>query len=247
MKSEATSNGSPTKSVGDCNINNLESDEKQNLCQHQKEINVNKFELLNLKFDSILVVSFSGLMKCANISDEFFFLQTDSLPGNSGAQTGSRFSKWFHCGTNNYNQSSGSNFFQAFLSNNALCNKRFPQQNQKRHSGQLFATYGSPGVHPSEFYDPQQQGHVGDYFNTAFKRLVDMVAKNRANNILTQQQYLMQLLNKNQQSAILRRMVMNNPAGAAVLHLYAAVRIGHRTGHQQQQQHRPLKNAIIWN
>lgn len=202
VESVATSNGSsppparstPTKSVTDCN-NNME-DEKQKLAQqHPNGVNVNNFEEF-MKFDSLL----------------------GSDSGN-GAQTGSRFSKWFRRGTNGFNQSTGQNFRQAFLSNNdAFGNNRFPhqqnqqqqpqqQQQQQRHFGQHPSGYGNR-FHPAESFD----GHFGaDESNNAFKRLVDMVAQNRAsNNLLAQQQYLMQLLNKNQQSEILRRMLMKN-------------------------------------
>ncbi|XP_039447050.1 protein cup-like [Culex pipiens pallens] len=214
VESVATSNGSsppparstPTKSVGDCN-NNLEGDEKQRMGQRDG-VNVNNFEEF-MKFDSIL--------------------GTDSGAGTSGVQSGSRFSKWFRRGANGYNQSSGANFRQAFLSNSdAFGNSRFPQQqNQQRHYGQQSAAYGNRGFHPSESYDPQQQGHFGDESSTAFKRLVDMVAQNRAsNNLLAQQQYLMQLLNKNQQSEILRRMLMKNAVDNVVAD----------TNQQQQQQ-----------
>lgn len=201
VESVATSNGSsppparstPTKGVGDCN-NNLEGDEKHKLSQqHRDGVNVNNFEEF-MKFDSIL--------------------GTDTGSGSNSAQSGSRFSKWFRRGTNGYNQSTGSNFRQAFLSNNdAFGNNRFPQQNQhqqQRLFGSQSAAYGNRNYHPSESYDPHQ-GHFGDESSNAFKRLVDMVAQNRAsNNLLAQQQYLMQLLNKNQQSEILRRMLMKN-------------------------------------
>lgn len=188
VESVATSNGSsppparstPTKGVGDSNNNNL-------------DVNVNNFEEF-MKFDSIL--------------------GTDSGPSNNGAQSGSRFSKWFRRGTNGYNQSTGSSFRQAFLSNNdAFGNNRFPQQNHNHHQRHFGPqqSYGNRTFHPSESYDPQQ-GHFGDdSSSTAFKRLVEMVAQNHAsNNLLAQQQYLMQLLNKNQQSEILRRMLMKN-------------------------------------
>lgn len=199
VESVATSNGSsppparstPTKSVTDSN-NNLEGDEKQKLSQqHPNGVNVNNFEEF-MKFDSIL--------------------GSDSSASNISAQSGSRFSKWFRRGTNGYNQSTGANFRQAFLSNNdAFGNNRFSQhQNQQRHFGPQSAAYANRGFHPSESFD-QQQGHFGDESNTAFKRLVDMVAHNRiSNNLMAQQQYLMQLLNKNQQSEILRRMLMKN-------------------------------------
>uniref|UniRef100_A0A1Q3EV78 Putative nucleocytoplasmic shuttling protein for mrna cap-binding eif4e n=1 Tax=Culex tarsalis TaxID=7177 RepID=A0A1Q3EV78_CULTA len=196
VESVATSNGSsppparstPTKGVGDFNNNNLDEERQKLSQQHRDGVNVNNFEQF-MKFDSIL--------------------GTDSGSGNNGAQSGSRFSKWFRRGTNGYNQSTGSNFRQAFLSNNdAFGNNRFNQQ--QRHFGPQPAAYGNRSFNPSEFYDPQQ-GHYGDESSTAFKRLVDMVAQNRAsNNLLAQQQYLMQLLNKNQQSEILRRMLMKN-------------------------------------
>lgn len=194
VESVATSNGSsppparstPTKSVADCN-NNLE-DEKQKLNQqHPNGVNVNNFEEF-MKFDSLL--------------------GSDSGSVN-GAQ--SRFSKWFRRGTNGFNQSTGQNFRQAFMSNNdAFGNNRFAHQNQnqQRHFGQQPAGGYGNRFNPSESYE----SHFGaDESNNAFKRLVDMVAQNRAsNNLLAQQQYLMQLLNKNQQSEILRRMLMKN-------------------------------------
>lgn len=221
VESVATSNGSsppparstPTKSVGDCN-NNLEGDEKQKLSQqHPNGVNVNNFEEF-MKFDSIL--------------------GTDSGAGNSGAQSGSRFSKWFRRGTNGYNQSSGANFRQAFLSNSdAFGNNRFPQQhqNQQRQFGPQSTAYGNRGFQPVESFEQQQHGHFGDESSTAFKRLVDMVAQNRAsNNMMAQQQYLMQLLNKNQQSEILRRMLMKNAVDNVV---------ADANQQQQQQQQSP--------
>lgn len=193
VESVATSNGSsppparstPTKSVSDCN-NNLE-DEKQKLNQQPPNgVNVNNFEEF-MKFDSLL--------------------GSDSSSINSSQ---SRFSKWFRRGTNGFNQSTGQNFRQAFLSNNdAFGNNRFAHQNQQqqqRHFGQQPTAYGNRFNPSAESFE----GHFGADDN-AFKRLVDMVAQNRAsNNLFAQQQYLMQLLNKNQQSEILRRMLMKN-------------------------------------
>lgn len=196
VESVATSNGSsppparstPTKSVSDCN-NNLE-DEKQKLNQQPPNgVNVNNFEEF-MKFDSL-------------------------LGSDSGSINGSqsRFSKWFRRGTNGFNQSNGQNFRQAFLSNNdAFGNNRFAHQNQQqqqqRHFGQQPTAYGNRFNPSADSFE----GYFGaDESNNAFKRLVDMVAQNRAsNNLLAQQQYLMQLLNKNQQSEILRRMLMKN-------------------------------------
>lgn len=198
VESVATSNGSsppparstPTKSVADCN-NNVEDEKMKLNQQHPNGVNVNNFEEF-MKFDSLL--------------------GSDSSNGSQ-----SRFSKWFRRGSNGFNQSNGQNFRQAFLSNNdAFGNNRFAHQNQnqqqqQRHFGQQqqHAGYGNRFNHSESF-----EGHFAgtDESNNAFKRLVDMVAQNRAsnNNLLAQQQYLMQLLNKNQQSEILRRMLMKN-------------------------------------
>lgn len=223
VESVATSNTSsppparstPTKSVGDLN-NNLDDAKLAETQQHHNGVNVNNFEEL-MKFDSIL--------------------GTDSTVSSS-SQSGSRFSKWFgnrRSGTG-FNQSFGSNYDgrrQSYPSNgDFFANNRFPHQNQQRNFGpsSSFGHRSGGGFHPSETFD--SPSHFGDESNNAFKRLVEMVAQNRAsNNLLAQQQYLMQL-SKNQQSEILRRMLMKN----AVDNVSDA--------NQQQQQHSPSQPRI---
>lgn len=134
----------------------------------------------------------------------------DNTSNNSSP--GSRSSKWFsrrlagnqsfgstnderrqsYINLNSDNFGNGTNRFQY---------DRNPQQNYQHRFNRSFQ---------SDFNDQTNQHFTSDA-NTAFKRLVGMIAQNNANNnLIAQQQFLMQLLNKNQQSDILRRMLMKN-------------------------------------
>lgn len=88
-------------------------------------------------------------------------------------------------------------------------NNRFAHQNQQQcYFEQQPTAYGNRFKPSAESFE----GYFSaDESNNAFKPLVEMVAQNRtSNNLLPQQQCLMQLLNKNQQTEILRRMLMKN-------------------------------------
>ncbi|XP_058820125.1 protein cup [Topomyia yanbarensis] len=177
----------PTKGITD--YNNTSSNQKYHQ-QSQYGVNVNNFEEF-MKFESLF--------------------GTDNDPSGNG-QSGSRFSKWFRRGSNSFSQqqtwnqdgrrqsynSTNDNFGHAYGSTN-----RFQQdRNQHRLSGSSYNR-----GYQAEAFDHENIRSADS--NTAFKRLVDMVAQSRASsNLIAQQQYLKQLLSKNQQSEILRRMLM---------------------------------------
>lgn len=210
----------PTKNMYDYN-NNLANDAHQKF-HHQSQhngVNVHNFEEF-MKFDS--------------------FLGADSASGNNN-QSGSRFSKWFRRGANQFSQTVGSNYDgrrQSYNSNNDSFGHgygggnryqydRNQQQQQQRYSG---ASYNR-GFLPDSY---EQPNYLPADSSAAFKRLVDMVAQNRANNnLIAQQQYLMQLLSKNQQSEILRRMLMKNAVDNVA------------DSNQQQQQQPPPQQPRI--
>lgn len=79
--------------------------------------------------------------------------------------------------------------------------RSFPQQYQSRFSSSF---------NNSQF-DPQYNAPQADP-NSAYRRVMDMIAQSRANsnNQTAQEQYMLQMLNKTQQSEILRRMLIKN-------------------------------------
>lgn len=173
----------PTKNMT-AEFNNQMTDDGQ---RNNSGVNVNNFEEF-MKFDSLL--------------------GSDTTPANN-VPSGSQFSKWFRRGGNSLNHSFGNNYDarrQAYHlgpdGNGPANNTRYPAD---RHYPQQYAPR-----FPS--FANQGSSDLSSDSNSAFKRLVDMMAQNRANNnlIAQQQQYLMQMLNKNQQSESLRRMLMKN-------------------------------------
>lgn len=172
----------PTKHMTE--FNNMMEDAQK----HTSGVNVHNFEEF-MKFDSLL--------------------GSDSVPGNGG-QSGSRFSKWFRRGGNSFNPSVGQNYDgrrHAFHPDNIAHggNNRYPMDRNypQQQYPSRFSSYTNQG--PGNYHSPSADS------NSAFKRLVDMMAQNRVNNnLVAQQQYLLQMLNKNQQSEILRRMLIKN-------------------------------------
>lgn len=173
----------PTKHMAE--FNHMMEDAQR----HNSGVNVNNFEEF-MKFDSLLG------------SDS-------SLAPN--VPSGSRFSKWFRRNGNSFNPSSVGNGYESrrhsfhFPADNVAPanNSRYPvDRNYPQQYGPRFNSFPNQG--PGGDLPPDS--------NSAFKRLVDMMAQNRANNNLVaqQQQYLLQMLNKNQQSEILRRMLIKN-------------------------------------
>ncbi|XP_055548665.1 protein cup isoform X2 [Wyeomyia smithii] len=200
MESVATSStgsppparSTPTKSISDT-TNSYTSGQKLSQQSQNNSINVNNFEEF-MKFESLF-----------------------GSDNGSVGQTGSRFSKWFRRGNNASNQISHQDVRRASYhpSNDTfgnVYNANGQRYQQERHpqrfsngTAQCPRSYQGPAAF--EQHNPINAAAS----NTALKRLVEMVAQNRANNnLLAQQQYLMQLLNKNQQSEILRRMLMKN-------------------------------------
>lgn len=173
----------PTKHMTDCN--NLADD-----TQKHNSVNVNNFEKF-MKFDSLL--------------------GSDSAPRTS-AQSGSRSSKWFRHGNNqsadsNYDRRQHSfNMTQDSFSGSGNYNRypfdrSFPQQYQSRFSSSYNNSHAD-----SQNYPPQADP------NSAYRRVMDMIVQSRANNHnqTAQEQYMLQMLNKTQQSEILRRMLIKN-------------------------------------
>ncbi|XP_058445732.1 protein cup [Malaya genurostris] len=202
----------PTKGIADHGSN---SNQKYHQHSQQNGINVNNFEEF-MKFESLFGVD-------------------NASSGNN--QGGSRFSKWFRRGNNTFNQASTWNQDgrrQSYHSNNDSHgnsygnNNRFqPDRNQNRFPGS-----SCNRNYQGEIFDHQSNLRAADT-NAAFKRLIDMVAQNRAsNNLIAQQQYLMQLLSKNNQSEILRRMLMKNT-------VENAAEAGQQMPQQQSQQPLP--------
>lgn len=178
----------PTKQLA-AEFNNQMMDDAQ---RHNNSINVNNFEEF-MKFDSLL--------------------GSDSTPaGTSGPSSGSRFNKWNRRGGNSYNHSFGNNNYDARRNTFHLGSDGFgPAHNNRypvdRHYAQQYTSR-----YNSSYVPNQGPNHQPAESKSAFKRLVDMMAQNRANNNLVaqQQQYLMQMINKNQQSESLRRMLIKN-------------------------------------
>lgn len=172
----------PTKHTAS-EFNNQMTDDGQ---RNTSGVNVNNFEEF-MKFDSLL--------------------GSDSTPATN-VPSGSRFSKWFRRGGNSFNHSFGNNYDarrQAFhLGPDGLGpanNNRYPADRHyapQQYGASRFSSYQGPVNQSAEV--------------TAFKHLLERLAQNRTNNnpIAQQQQYLMQMLNKNQQSESLRRMLMKN-------------------------------------
>lgn len=187
----------PTKHMTDCN--NLADD-----TQKHNGVNVNNFEKF-MKFDSLL--------------------GSDSA-SRTIAQPGSRSSKWFRHGNNqsadsNHDRRQHSfNMTQDSFAGNGNYNRHpfdrsFPQQYQSRFSSSYYNNQIESQNNPSQA-DP----------NSAYRRVMDMIAQSRANNNQTaQEQYMLQMLNKTQQTEILRRMLIKNTGDTG------------SGGNQQQQQH----------
>ncbi|XP_053691734.1 myb-like protein I [Sabethes cyaneus] len=185
----------PTKSLPD-NNNSYNSGQKTSQAQNNS-INVNNFEEF-MKFESLF----------------------GSDNGSSG-QTGSRFSKWFRRGNTSFNQYSnqdGRRLPYGYFPSNDFANTSGSSQYeghaaQRSSSGASYLPRGYQGAHAFE----QNNSMNAAAPNSAFKRLLDMVTHNRlGNNMLAQQQYMLQMLNKNQQSEILRRMLMKNTMDNAI-------------------------------
>ncbi|XP_055643400.1 protein cup [Toxorhynchites rutilus septentrionalis] len=201
LESVATSNtnsppparSTPTKTVPGYNHMTGEKLNDSNHKFHQQprqaSLNMNNFEEF-IKLDSLLEADKA----------------TNSSPG-------SRFSKWFSR-RNVGNQSFGSinderrhSFMNMNGDNFGNGSNRFQydrnqtsQNHQQRFNRSLQADYNGAS-----------NNHFAAESNTAFNRLVDMLAQNQVNNnIIAQQQFLMQMLSKNQQTDILRRMLMKN-------------------------------------
>lgn len=173
----------PTKQMT-ADFNNLMMDDAQ---RHNSDINVNNFEEF-MKFDSLL--------------------GSDSTPATS-VPSGSRFNKWVRRGGNSFNHSFGNNNYDARQHGHHLGPDGFGSANNNRYSADRH--------YPQQYtnrrsYPSQGSNHQTAESKSAFKRLVDMMAQNRTNNNLVaqQQQYLLQMLNKNQQSESLRRMLIKN-------------------------------------
>lgn len=149
-----------------------------------------------------------------NVNNFEKFMKFDSLLGSDTAtranvQSGSRSSKWFR---NDHNQSADSNhdrrqhsfnMTQESFAGNGNYNRypfdrSFPQHYQSRF----------PSSYNNGQADAQNRSQQADP-NAAYRRVMDMIAQGRANNNQTaQEQYMMQMLNKTQQSEVLRRMLM---------------------------------------
>ncbi|XP_065078619.1 protein cup-like [Ochlerotatus camptorhynchus] len=197
----------PTKDITDCN--NLAED-----TQKHNGVNVNNFEKF-MKFDSLL--------------------GSDSATRTS-VQSGSRSSKWFRHGNN---QSTDSNhdrrqhFFNMTQDNfagNGNYN-RYPFDRsfsqQSRFSSSSSSSYNNSQV-------DSQNNHPQTDPNSAYRRVMDMIAQSRVtNNQTAQEQYMVQMLNKTQQSEILRRMLIKNTVDNG------------SDGNQQQQQHQAAQPPRI--
>lgn len=171
----------PTKHLNEYN-NMIEEAQK-----HNSGVNVNNFEEL-LKFDSLL--------------------GSDSVAGNN-TQSGSRFSKWFRRNGNSFNAPPAGQSYDGRRNGSYSPSDNYAYGNNNRYP--LDRNYQQQ-YQPSRFSSQanQGQGDIQAESNSAFKRLVDMMAQNRANNLVAQQQNLLQMLNKNQQSESLRRMLIKN-------------------------------------
>lgn len=151
--------------------------------QKHNGVNVNNFEKL-MKFDTLL--------------------GSDSAPRN-GVQPGTQFSKWFRHGTS-FNQSSNATHDRRQHSFNAA-HDGFSNDSYNRHS----FDHRFPQSRFSSSNDPQNYAPQGDPNAAAYRRVMDMIAKSRtSNNQVAQEQYMIQMLNKSQQSELLRRMLMGN-------------------------------------
>lgn len=196
----------PTKHLAE--FNHMMEEAQQ---RHNSGVNVNNFEEF-MKFDSLL--------------------GSESAPGSS-AQSGSRFSKWFRRGGNSFNPSVGENY-DARRHAFHLASDNFAHGNNNRYPGgeRNYTQQYPPRF--SSYATNQGSGDLPTDSNSAFKRLVDMMAQNRANNNLVaqQQQYLLQMLNKNQQSEILRRMLIKNTVDNA-------------SDANQQQQQQPTQTPRV--
>lgn len=155
--------------------------------QKHNGVNVNNFEKF-MKFDSLL--------------------ESDSAARTS-AQSGSRSTKWFRNGNN---QSADSNYDRRQHSFNSTQNNFARNGNYNRYSfDRNFPQYQSRNSSSNNNQVTSQNNSSHADSNSAYKRLVDMIAQTRTNSKQTaQEQYLLQMLNKNQQSEILRRMLIKN-------------------------------------
>lgn len=162
-----------------------------------------------------------------NVNNFEKFMKFDSLLGSdsttrTSVQSGSRANKWFRNGNNqsadsNHDRRQNSfNMTQDSFAANSNYNRypfdrSFPQQYQNRFS----SSYGQVA--------PQNSVTHAD-ISSAYRRVRDMIAQYRANsNQTAQEQYMLQMLNKTQQTEILRRMLIKNTADNG--------------SDQQQQQH----------
>lgn len=171
----------PTKHLNE--FNNMMEDAQK----HNSGVNVNNFEEF-MKFDSLL--------------------GSDSVAGNN-AQSGSRFSKWFRRGGNSFNTSSGQNY-DGRRNASYLSSDNYVHGNNNRYPADrnYYQQYHPPRFSSQANHGP---GDIPADSNSAFRRLVDMMAQNRVNNnLVAQQQNLLRMLNKNQQSESLRRMLIKN-------------------------------------
>lgn len=188
----------PTKQTSDSS--NLSDDTQKN-----NGVNVNNFEKF-MKFDSLLG-SDSG--------------------SRSSVHLGSRANKWFRHGNNQPVDSNRDrrqhsfNMTQESVAGNGNYNRypfdrSFPQQYQSRFSS-------------SSYHNGQMDSqNIPPHSDPTRRQMMELLAQIQANNSQTaQEQYMLQMLNKTQQSEMLRRMLMRN-----------TVDDGSDGNQQQQQQHR---------
>ncbi|XP_055597015.1 uncharacterized protein DDB_G0283357 [Uranotaenia lowii] len=183
------------------------------------DVNVNNFEQF-MKFDSFLGpengsnnthVGQTGTRFVKSFRRAYNSAPNQTVQGNYNQGYGDRRQSYYSGYNNNHNNyefGGGQNYRYQYDRN---------QQQPHQQQQQRFQSGGSFGHQPSSVDS-----------NAAFNRLVNMMAQNRANNnILAQQEYIMQLLNKNQQSEILRRILMQNTV--------QNVTDSNTNSHQQQQ------------
>lgn len=153
-----------------------------------------------------------------NVNNFEKFMKFDSLLGSdsttrTSVQSGSRANKWFRNGNN---QSSDSNHDRRQNTFNMTQDNFVGNGNYNRSFDRNFPQQPFQSRFPSSYNSSQatpQNNVTQSDISTAYRRMRDMIAQYRVNsNHTAQEQYMLQMLNKSQQTELLRRMLMKNPA-----------------------------------